>query len=167
MRLFIAIDLSDSMKKSVVPAMHALKAEGLAGNYVPIQNLHVTLAFLGEVQDTRPVREAMDSLKAGKARVVFSGYEFFGSTLVLTVKGNQKLKIMVQSLRKALKEKGIAFDEQEFKPHVTLVRRAKGRKVTAAVPQQDMTATKISLMKSELRPGKSPVYKEIYSTDLE
>ena len=43
MRLFIAIQLSDEMKKALVACMHDLKKQGVEGNYVPAQNLHMTL----------------------------------------------------------------------------------------------------------------------------
>ena len=46
MRLFIAILLSDEMKKkSLVQCMHDLKKQGVQGNYVPAQNLHMTLVL--------------------------------------------------------------------------------------------------------------------------
>ena len=47
MRLFVAIPLPDEMKTSLVGLMHALKKAGVKGNYVPVQNLHLTLAFIG------------------------------------------------------------------------------------------------------------------------
>ena len=43
MRLFVAIQLSDEMKKALVACMHDLKKQGVEGNYVPAQNLHLTL----------------------------------------------------------------------------------------------------------------------------
>ena len=55
MRLFIAIQLSDEMKKSVISTMHELKKAGVKGSYVPSQNLHVTLAFIGETEDSGAV----------------------------------------------------------------------------------------------------------------
>ena len=51
MRLFIAIQLSDEMKKALVACMHDLKKQGVEGNYVPVRNLHLTLAFIGEYDD--------------------------------------------------------------------------------------------------------------------
>ena len=47
MRLFIAIQLSPEMKKALVSCMHDLKKQGVEGNYVPAQNLHMTLALIG------------------------------------------------------------------------------------------------------------------------
>lgn len=44
MRLFVAIPLSEEMKNALVGVMHDLKKQGVEGNYVPAQNLHITLA---------------------------------------------------------------------------------------------------------------------------
>ena len=38
MRLFIAIRLSDEMKKVLIGCMHDLKKQGVEGNYVPAEN---------------------------------------------------------------------------------------------------------------------------------
>ena len=51
MRLFVAVQLSEEMKKSILACMHGLKKAGVSGSYVPAQNLHLTLAFLGEMKD--------------------------------------------------------------------------------------------------------------------
>ena len=59
MRLFIAIRLSDEMKKALVTCMHDLKKQGVEGNYVPAQNLHMTLAFLGEYDDPAKVKDVI------------------------------------------------------------------------------------------------------------
>ena len=59
MRLFIAIQLSDEMKKALVACMHDLKKQGVEGNYVPAQNLHMTLAFIGEYDNPGKVKEVI------------------------------------------------------------------------------------------------------------
>ena len=61
MRLFIAIPLSEEMKKALVTCMHDLKKQGVEGNYVPAQNLHLTLAFIGEYDDTEKAFTARTS----------------------------------------------------------------------------------------------------------
>src|SRR5699024_12214566 len=45
--------LSPEMKKALVSCMHDLKKQRVEGNYVPAQNLHMTLAFIGEYNDPR------------------------------------------------------------------------------------------------------------------
>ena len=59
MRLFVAILLSDEMKKSLVQCMHDLKKQGVQGNYVPAQNLHMTLAFIGEYDNPGKVKDVI------------------------------------------------------------------------------------------------------------
>ena len=51
MRLFIAIPLSDEMKSAVTGTMHEMKKAGVKGSYVPTRNLHLTLAFIGEMKE--------------------------------------------------------------------------------------------------------------------
>jgi len=45
MRLFIAIELTDELKKSLIGLMHEMKKAGIKGQYAPADNLHLTLAF--------------------------------------------------------------------------------------------------------------------------
>ena len=56
MRLFVAIQLSDEMKKALVGCMHDLKKQGVDGKFVPAQNLHMTLAFIGEYDNPGKVK---------------------------------------------------------------------------------------------------------------
>ena len=62
MRLFVAIQLSDEMKKALVACMHDLKKQGVEGNYVPAQNLHLTLAFIGEYDDPAKVKRVIENV---------------------------------------------------------------------------------------------------------
>jgi len=163
MRLFIAVELSEQMKKALIGVMHEMKKQGIAGNYVPVQNLHCTLAFIGETDRAEDIKKVMESIPVEKARLSFSEYGRFGDVFWIGLKGNQKIKKYAADLRKALKENQIPCDTAKFEPHVTLVRKQKGRQPEGLpVPGTDMTVTKVSLMKSEVKDGKR-VYKEIYS----
>ena len=163
MRLFIAIDLSKDMKKAMVGTMHTLKEQGVTGSYVPMANLHLTLAFIGETRETEKVKEVMRRIPVEKARLSFSEFGNFGDIFWIGIKGNQKIKKYVSDLRKALREAGIPCDSEKFEPHVTLIRRQKGKRpVGLQVPKEDMMITKVSLMKSEEKEGRR-VYTEIFS----
>ena len=67
MRLFIAIRLSDEMKKALINCMHDLKKQGVEGNYAPAQNLHMTLAFIGEYDDPESVCKETVSGPSGES----------------------------------------------------------------------------------------------------
>lgn len=64
MRLFIAILLSPEMQKALVACMHDLKKQGVEGNYVPAANLHMTLAFIGEYDDPKKIKQVLEQASA-------------------------------------------------------------------------------------------------------
>ncbi len=162
MRLFVAIQLSDEMKTSVVNTMHALKKQGVRGSYAPKQDLHLTLAFIGETKDAAAVKDALGSVSLRPFRLAFSDMGTFGDLLWAGIKGNQGLSAVTRDVRQALDAAGIGYDRKKFVPHVTIVRRMTGNWKQAAAPKGDMTVKKISLMKSEVKAGKR-VYTEVFS----
>ncbi len=161
MRLFVAIQLSDEMKKALVACMHDLKKQGVEGNYVPAQNLHLTLAFIGEYDDPAKVKQVIGSVPLTQFRLSLSEKGNFGNLLWAGVKGNQKLKMYVKDLRDALRAAGIPFDDDKFTPHITLIRKAAAKKAyQVRLPKAEMTVRKVSLMRSEMKNGKT-VYREM------
>lgn len=162
MRLFVAIDLSPDMKKSLVNTMHDFKIKGLKGNFTPAQNLHLTLCFIGETKDKDTVISALKQIKYKPFKLATSDLGNFGDLLYIGTRGGQSINTLVSDIRDALKEAGISFDTQKFVPHVTLVRKATGMSFKQKVPKSEMMVKKISLMKSENVKGKT-VYTEIWS----
>ena len=161
MRLFIAIQLSDPMKKALVNLMHELKKQGVEGNYVPAQNLHMTLAFIGEYDDPARIKEVISRVPVPEFRMSLSDMGNFGNILWAGVKGNQKLKAYVKDLRSALDAEGIPYDRDKFVPHITLIRKYTAkRSYKVSMPKAEMMVKRASLMKSEQKNGK-PVYKEL------
>ena len=162
MRLFIAVMLSEEMQGSVTRTLHVMKKLGVRGSFVPAQNLHLTLAFLGEAEDAAPVKEAMGRISFKPFKLTMAEPGTFGDTLWVGLKGNQGLSALVKSLREALDAAGIDYDRKKFVPHITIARKVSGNWKNAPAPKGDMIVKKVSLMKSELKDGKR-VYKEIFS----
>ena len=161
MRLFTAIQLSPKMKKALVSCMHDLKKQGVEGNYVPAQNLHMTLASIGEYDNPGKVKEIMKKVLLPEFRLSLGDKGNFGNILWAGVKGNQKLKTYVRDLRAALAAEGIPFDKDKFVPHITLIRKVSAKKpYQFHMPKAEMTVEKASLMKSEQKNGKA-MYKEL------
>ncbi|HIZ08171.1 MAG TPA: RNA 2',3'-cyclic phosphodiesterase [Candidatus Eubacterium avistercoris] len=161
MRLFIGIRLSDNMKKALVACMHDLKKQGVEGKYVPAQNLHLTLAFIGEYDDPGKVKNVIEKVPLPQFRLSLSEKGNFGNFLWAGVKGNQKLKTYVKDLRTALKNAEIPFDNDKFVPHITLIRKAASKKpYEMHLPKAEMTVEKVSLLKSDRKDGRV-VYREI------
>lgn len=161
MRLFIAIPLAEEMKKELVACMHDLKKQGVEGNYVPAQNLHLTLAFIGEYRDPEQVKRILASVPLPAFRLALSEKGNFGNILWAGVKGNQKLKTYVRDLRAALKNAGIPFEDDRFTPHITLIRKVSARSpYQVHLPKAEMEVKRASLMKSETKNGKV-TYREV------
>ena len=81
MRLFIAIRLSDEMRKALVQCMHDLKKQGVEGNYVPAQNLHMPLAFIGEYNAPEKVKKVIKKVPMPEFRLSLSEKGNFGNIL--------------------------------------------------------------------------------------
>ncbi len=161
MRLFIAIQLSEEMRKALVDCLHDLKKQGVEGNYVPAQNLHLTLAFIGEYRDPEQVKRILASVPLPAFRLALSEKGNFGNILWAGVKGNQKLKTYVRDLRAALKNAGIPFEDDRFTPHITLIRKVSARSpYQVHLPKAEMEVKRASLMKSETKNGKV-TYREV------
>ena len=162
MRLFVAIQLSEELKKVLTDTLHACKKEGIRGSYVPKQNLHLTLAFIGETKETAAVKEALQTISFKPFRLTLSDMGAFGDLLWVGTKGNQGLGTVVKDVRAALDAAGIPYDRKKFVPHITIIRNLGGNWKQVPAPKGDMMVKKISLMKSEVKDGKR-VYTEIMS----
>ena len=162
MRLFVAVQLSDDMKKAVGGTLHELKQKGVKGNYIPLQNLHLTLAFIGETDDPGAVKDALKNISIKPFKLSFSEMGTFGDLLWAGMKGNQGLSNSAKAVREALDAAGIAYDRKKFTPHVTIIRKCAGNWKQVPAPKGEMTVKKLSLMKTTFKDGK-PVYSEVCS----
>lgn len=160
MRLFVAIQLSSDIQKSITATMHDLKKAGVRGSYVPIQNLHLTLAFIGETDNPGAVRDALKSVAFKPFKLSLSEMGTFDDILWAGVKGNQGLSAAAKSVRDALAAAGIPYDEKKFVPHITLIRHMIGPWKNAPAPKGEMMVKRISLMKTTFKDGKT-VYTEV------
>lgn len=162
MRLFIAIQFSDDIKKGLISVMHELKKKNVGGNYSPADNLHLTLAFIGETQNADGVKRAMEAAAFAPFMLSLTELGNFGDILWVGAKGGQKLKAYVKALGAQLDAAGIKYDRKKFEPHITLVRKASNaRPQGITVPKKEMMVRRISLMKSEQKNGRM-VYTEIF-----
>lgn len=164
MRLFIAICFDEEMLDSLVEIQDDLIRSGVKGNYTPRENLHMTLAFIGENDDPEQILEVMKNVPLRSFSVKLSGYGPFKDMFFANMEENENLRDYVKRLRKALIDEEISFDRKKFLPHVTLVRRAECSKEKALLPEfresESMRVNGISLMKSE-RGRHGMIYTEI------
>ena len=163
MRLFIAICFDENMLDSLVEIQDDLVRSGVKGNYTPRENLHMTLAFIGEYDDPEQIEEVMRNVPLRSFSVKLSGYQPFKDMFFANLEDNENLRDYVKRLRKALLDEEIPFDRKSFLPHITLLRKADvidEPDLSELIQEQTMSVSAISLMKSE-RGKNGMVYTEI------
>lgn len=161
MRLFIAIRLDDNIKNALTAVQKTLRANRVGGNYTKVENLHLTLAFIGEYGDPDRVLEVIRSVPFEPIPIPLQGFGSFGDLYWCGLARADELTAYVRRLRRALAEADIPFDRKRFSPHITLLRRAVfDRMPGVIVPEASMTAERVSLMRSE-RGKNGMIYTEL------
>ena len=160
MRLFIAILLSEKMKNALINIQNEMYDKGIRGHFTPEENMHLTLAFIGEYPDTVPVTEALEAVAFTPFDLALEGLGCYGDLWWAGVKDSAPLEAVVRRIRRALAENGIPFDKKRFSPHITLIRKARGEMPGVRPETAAMTVDRISLMRSDR--GKSGmIYTEV------
>ncbi|MGI1663418.1 RNA 2',3'-cyclic phosphodiesterase [Palleronia sp. KMU-117] len=123
-RLFLAVDLPPEAIGDLVRLQRGLRA----GRRVAPENLHLTLAFLGEVDDPRAeaLAESLESARLDGAGVTIRGTGHFGGDrpriVYAGVEPAPDLARLESRLTRLAREAGIAVEARRFVPHVTLHR---------------------------------------------
>ena len=171
MRLFIAIRFSEEILDALEEIQEDWRMQGVFGNYTKSENLHLTLAFIGEYPDPEQIREIIDQIRFEPFRLRLEGLGSFGRRLWWAgLKESGELKSVVRQLRHLLAEADVPFDRKKFSPHITLVRKPQVPKgltggrdevlVPASVPGAEMIVDHISLMRSD-RGKNGMIYTEL------
>ena len=168
MRLFIAIQFDESILDALTDFQDDLKSQGVTGNYTKRENLHITLAFIGDYGNPDEVLDAMEQVDFRPVEISLDGVGSFGDLFWAGLTDNPQLAAYVKRLRHVLSEQGIPFDKKRFSPHITLIRkyscRGGGEIPVSDPPKGSMRATRVSLMRSE-RGKNGMIYTEIGSVN--
>jgi len=160
MRLFTAIILSEPMKAAMIQAQNEIYDGGVRGNYTPEENLHLTLAFIGEYPDAAPVLEALSAVSFSPFKLDLDGLGCFGDLWWAGLRESAPLAALARRVRHALAEGGIPFDRKRFSPHITLLRKTRGTVPGIEITHASMTVDCFSLMRSE-RGKNGMIYTEL------
>lgn len=125
MRLFIAVEIPDALKKTI----GSLQVDIPGARWVPAEQIHLTLAFLGEVEEAAVERlnEELARIKGPEYELCFSGTGCFPNrhrprVLWLGLEPHPHLQALAAKVRKAVLACGILQEERPFSPHITLAR---------------------------------------------
>ena len=149
MRLFIAINLSEAMRDVLTAAQDEMYGKGIRGNFTPRENMHLTLAFIGEYPDKDQVMDALSTISFSVFFLSLSGMGCFRDLWWAGMDESVALNAVVRRIRHALAENNIPFDRKRFSPHITLIRKATGTMPGIQIETVSMVVERISLMRSD------------------
>lgn len=169
MRLFLAIKPDGPFRESLTEMQQQMKRQGVGGNYTKPENLHLTLAFLGEYSDPDHVIEAVEAVPFSAFSIRLEGVGTFDRLYWAGLAECEALSTYAARLRWTLARQEIPFDRKKFTPHITLVRQVTldrdGQLPQISVPRRTMRVQRVSLMRSDR--GKSGmIYTEIGAVEV-
>lgn len=129
MRLFVAIDIPDSVR-AALDAFQRLLRPMAKLNWSPAANMHITTKFIGEWPEDRiaEVTQALSTVRvAGPLEIRVKGIGWFPSerrprVLWAGVDGGEPLQTLARATEQAVAALGVPLEERSFSPHLTLAR---------------------------------------------
>lgn len=124
-RLFAAIDLPESVQDELVAFCCGMPG----ARWVPVEQLHLTLRFIGEVDGGlfREIREAFADVDGGAFDVQVKGFGYFPPrrqprVLWAGIEPAHEVTALRNRIERALASLGVEPEKRKFAPHITLAR---------------------------------------------
>ena len=165
MRLFVALHFSPEIKTVLLSAIEDLRRQS-TGNFTRPENLHLTLAFIGESDLVTDIKSALSAVIAVPFELTVGGAGKFGDLWWAGVDKNPALSALADAVRGELLKHHIDFDPKPFKAHITLAREVAAKNIQLTIPTTSMTVSRISLMRSDRINGKL-TYTEVFGKPLD
>jgi len=188
MRAFIAIELSPDLRKRLASLEEQLKSSSADVKWVEPKNIHLTLKFLGEIDEkqlgeiAKIIQETADKNKRFFIRLAtpgaFPNINFPRVIWIGIDKGDSEIKQIAKILEEEISKVGIPQENRPFSSHITLGRVRSGlnreklvknlENLASNLPQDspEFMVTKITLFKSTLSAG-DPVYEALKEAHLQ
>ena len=127
-RLFIALDLPDSMKDQLVSLCYGIPN----ARWSKRDQFHLTLKFIGDVEGhiSEDIAQALSEIRFSPFEIRLSGLGHFPpkqdpKILWAGVEADEKLENLQRKIERKLMETGIEPDRRNFHPHITLAKLEK------------------------------------------
>jgi RNA 2',3'-cyclic 3'-phosphodiesterase len=134
MRLFIAIDLDDSIRQKIVRFVEGVSGFGPDVRWMRPEALHLTLKFIGEFNDARlrHLKQALAAVKSEPFEISLAGTGFFPTPKAarvfwVGVRADARLQKLASAVDDAVAKLGVEREARAYTPHLTLARAGSGR----------------------------------------
>jgi len=168
MRLFVAIHIPESIRKSIASVLQEFRTIDPNIKWIKIENLHLTLKFLGNTDASKldSISKTLVMIRSEDSiSVHFTGLGFFPNRrrpniLWAGIRASPNLRTIVEEIDQRLAVVGFPLEQREFAPHLTLARLAEtglSAKLIAAIDQISsrefggFRATQFHLIESDLK----------------
>lgn len=126
-RLFFALWPDQNTRQQCHEIAQTLHVQGKP---VTASNLHVTLVFLGNIDQPRQIAitKAANKIDIQPMHLIFNHLCFWKKPAVICLvaeQGDSALSSLASQLSSAARQLEIVVDERPYNPHVTLLRKAK------------------------------------------
>jgi RNA 2',3'-cyclic 3'-phosphodiesterase len=179
-RLFVALSPPPEARQHLAAALASVRTDNDGLRWVEPAAWHLTLAFLGQVEESAlpPLTERLGraARRHSVLHLAFTGAGAFGSRrrarlLWVGVRGDREpLRRLAGSVDAAARRAGIATEDRPYRPHLTLARTRVPMDLTASVDVlagyegPTWAATSVHLVRSHL--GRHTTHETIGSWDL-
>lgn len=183
LRCFIAIEMSDPIKKEVGKLLDIMQKHDADIKWVAPENVHLTLKFLGSTTDAllpdirKSLSKILSSYKPFYIRIYGTGIfpnRKYPRIIWTGIYDSDILNKMRADIEQAMALLGFQKEDKEFNPHLTLGRVRSPKGVVNIVNELDnykimefgmLHVDHIKLMKSDLKP-KGAVYTCLHDIPL-
>ena len=151
MRLFVAIPLKQGIKEKIKEVQAQFLHQQVRGNYTSPENLHITLAFIGDYGNPEKVLDVLETIRFQPFRITMDRLGQFDQLWWTGLSRCPELDALAHNVRYALAENNIPFDRARFRAHITILRKAEytqGELKPIFVPPASMGVESFSLMQS-------------------
>ncbi|MCK9536588.1 MAG: RNA 2',3'-cyclic phosphodiesterase [Bacilli bacterium] len=124
MRTFIGIKLNDCYNQ-IIEMQQEFKRMEIFGNYTLPENVHLTLLFLGELnqEEFKKVKLTLNQIEYSSFPVYIDKVKDFKDMMILEIRQSTELMQFQALLNRALTKENIYNERRPYYPHITLIRR--------------------------------------------
>lgn len=169
-RTFIALELSEELKEGILAVRRSLEARGVRASWAGPSTMHLTLKFLGDVEE-----DGLSEIIDGVRRAAATAREFrfeagavgaFPSprrprVIWVGVEPDDELFDLQEGIEREVSALGFPRERRPFRPHITVGRirdRVGPRDLTGVLaglegPREAVDVHDVRVMKSTLKPS--------------
>lgn len=161
MRLFTAIEFTTNVKDKLYDIIKQMKPQVEKANFTAKDNLHLTLVFIGERNQTEcnNIITRLSDVSFKSFKIYFDNCGRFRNLHWIGIKHSDELAELQKHIADSLNIKA----DFDYKPHITLAREVIVKHdLILDIPPIEMSVNHFSLMKSERINGKL-IYTQVTS----